>query len=135
MKYKQAGIVGVSVVLSITGWACSPVVNTKSSPYLALQSADQQPSTPQPSGSQPSTSPPSTSQSTDQQPSTPQLSNPQPSETPVVTDTPLSYKIETYNSKTMGGKRTYGVALPPGYDMRSHLYFWARKQSHYVQKD
>ena len=91
MKYKQAGIVGVSVALAITGLACSQVVNTKSSPYLALQSTDQQPSTPQPS-------------------------NPQPSETPVVTDTSLSYKIETYNSKTMGGKRTYGVALPPGYD-------------------
>ncbi|MEH2070483.1 MAG: alpha/beta hydrolase-fold protein [Nostoc sp.] len=29
--------------------------------------------------------------------------------------TPLSYKIETYDSQVMGGSRTYGVSLPPGY--------------------
>lgn len=28
----------------------------------------------------------------------------------------LSYKIETFNSRVMGGKRTYGVVLPPGYE-------------------
>ncbi|MEH1823495.1 MAG: alpha/beta hydrolase-fold protein [Nostoc sp.] len=28
----------------------------------------------------------------------------------------LTYKIETYNSKAMGGSRTYGVSLPPGYE-------------------
>jgi enterochelin esterase-like enzyme len=27
----------------------------------------------------------------------------------------LSYKLETFNSRVMGGKRTYGVSLPPGY--------------------
>ncbi|MEH2239296.1 alpha/beta hydrolase [Nostoc sp.] len=30
--------------------------------------------------------------------------------------TPLSYKIETYNSQVMGASRTYGVSLPPGYE-------------------
>ncbi|MBD2440192.1 esterase family protein [Nostoc sp. FACHB-110] len=30
--------------------------------------------------------------------------------------TPLSYKIESYDSKAMPGKRTYGVSLPPGYE-------------------
>ncbi|MEH1932500.1 MAG: alpha/beta hydrolase-fold protein [Nostoc sp.] len=29
--------------------------------------------------------------------------------------TPLTYKIETYNSRVMGASRTYGVSLPPGY--------------------
>ncbi|MEI1374663.1 alpha/beta hydrolase-fold protein [Nostoc sp. UHCC 0926] len=29
--------------------------------------------------------------------------------------TPLSYKIETYDSQVMGASRTYGVSLPPGY--------------------
>lgn len=35
--------------------------------------------------------------------------------TPVVTDAPLSYKLENFNSTVMGGRRTYGVVLPPGY--------------------
>ncbi|MBW4630497.1 MAG: esterase family protein [Iphinoe sp. HA4291-MV1] len=39
---------------------------------------------------------------------------PQPSTSDLAT--PLTYKIETYNSQVMGGSRTYGVALPPGYD-------------------
>ncbi|MFN6539097.1 MAG: alpha/beta hydrolase [Nostoc sp. EkiNYC01] len=30
--------------------------------------------------------------------------------------TPLSYKIETYNSQVMGASRTYGVSLPPDYE-------------------
>lgn len=30
--------------------------------------------------------------------------------------TPLTYKIETYNSQAMGTSRTYGVSLPPGYE-------------------
>ena len=34
----------------------------------------------------------------------------------VTNEQPLSYKIETYNSKVMRGQRTYGVALPPGYE-------------------
>ncbi|MEH2244626.1 alpha/beta hydrolase [Nostoc sp.] len=29
--------------------------------------------------------------------------------------TPLTYKIETYDSQVMGASRTYGVSLPPGY--------------------
>lgn len=32
---------------------------------------------------------------------------------------PLTYKIETYNSRVMAGIRTYGVSLPPGYDENS----------------
>jgi len=35
------------------------------------------------------------------------------------TNIPLSYKIETYSSKAMGGNRTYGIALPPGYEHSS----------------
>ncbi|QLE56837.1 esterase family protein [Nostoc sp. TCL26-01] len=30
--------------------------------------------------------------------------------------TPLTYKIATYDSQAMGGSRTYGVSLPPGYE-------------------
>ena len=30
--------------------------------------------------------------------------------------TPLTYKIETYDSQVMGATRTYGVSLPPGYE-------------------
>ncbi|OKH58074.1 alpha/beta hydrolase [Scytonema sp. HK-05] len=30
--------------------------------------------------------------------------------------TPQTYKIETYNSEVMQGSRSYGVALPPGYN-------------------
>ncbi|AVH72522.1 alpha/beta hydrolase [Nostoc sp. 'Lobaria pulmonaria (5183) cyanobiont'] len=33
--------------------------------------------------------------------------------------TPLTYKIETYDSKVMGASRTYGVSLPPGYEQNS----------------
>ncbi|MBD2593769.1 esterase family protein [Nostoc spongiaeforme FACHB-130] len=29
---------------------------------------------------------------------------------------PLTYKIESYDSQVMPGKRTYGVSLPPGYE-------------------
>ncbi len=48
-----------------------------------------------------------------------------PSKTPSISQPPprtenaansLSYKIETYNSQAMGGSRTYGVSLPPGYE-------------------
>lgn len=28
----------------------------------------------------------------------------------------LSYQMETYHSRAMGGQRTYGVSLPPGYE-------------------
>ncbi|MFN6477082.1 alpha/beta hydrolase [Nostoc sp. DedQUE07] len=31
-------------------------------------------------------------------------------------ETPLTYKIETYDSQAMGASRTYGVSLPPGYE-------------------
>ena len=49
--------------------------------------------------------------------STPSSPVPQPSQDiPAVTNEPLSYKLETYNSKSLRGKRTYGVALPPGYE-------------------
>jgi enterochelin esterase-like enzyme len=30
--------------------------------------------------------------------------------------TPLTYKIESYYSRVMGGTRTYGICLPPGYE-------------------
>ncbi|WP_414752740.1 alpha/beta hydrolase [Anabaena sp. CCY 9910] len=33
--------------------------------------------------------------------------------------TPLTYQIETYKSQVMGGNRTYGVSLPPGYAQNS----------------
>ncbi|BBD60435.1 putative esterase [Nostoc sp. HK-01] len=33
--------------------------------------------------------------------------------------TPLTYKIESYDSQVMLGKRTYGVSLPPGYEQNS----------------
>jgi enterochelin esterase-like enzyme len=29
--------------------------------------------------------------------------------------TPLTYNLETYTSQVMGGSRTYGISLPPGY--------------------
>ncbi|HEY9636532.1 MAG TPA: alpha/beta hydrolase-fold protein [Coleofasciculaceae cyanobacterium] len=90
MKYKQAGIIGAAFGLAITGWACSKIVSTN-----AQQTSD----APTPV-IQPSTSPPSDTQ----------LNVPQP------TDAPLTYKIETYNSRTMGKSRTYGVVLPPGYE-------------------
>jgi enterochelin esterase-like enzyme len=40
-----------------------------------------------------------------------------------VTNIPLSYKIETYSSKVMGGNRTYGIALPPGYERLSTQHY------------
>ncbi|MBW4590078.1 alpha/beta hydrolase-fold protein [Aetokthonos hydrillicola Thurmond2011] len=39
---------------------------------------------------------------------------PQPSDTDLTI--PLTYKLVTYNSRVMGGTRSYGVSLPPGYD-------------------
>jgi enterochelin esterase-like enzyme len=33
--------------------------------------------------------------------------------------TPLTYHLETYHSQVMGGNRTYGVSLPPGYEQSS----------------
>ncbi|HEY9602621.1 MAG TPA: alpha/beta hydrolase-fold protein [Allocoleopsis sp.] len=51
------------------------------------------------------------------QSASPQLSTPQPStDSSSATDAPLSYQFETYTSKLMGGSRTYGVVLPPGYE-------------------
>ncbi|MBW4623022.1 MAG: esterase family protein [Cyanosarcina radialis HA8281-LM2] len=46
-------------------------------------------------------------------PDTPQLDGPQTREQ--VKDPRLSYQIQTYTSQVMGGKRTYGVTLPPDY--------------------
>jgi len=34
--------------------------------------------------------------------------------------TNLNYQLETYNSQAMGGRRTYGVCLPPGYEQNSN---------------
>ncbi|PAX59523.1 alpha/beta hydrolase [Brunnivagina elsteri] len=39
---------------------------------------------------------------------------PQPKSSDLIT--PLTYKLETYTSLAMGGTRTYGISLPPGYD-------------------
>ncbi|GAB1542171.1 hypothetical protein NUACC21_48450 [Scytonema sp. NUACC21] len=39
---------------------------------------------------------------------------PQPTDSDLAN--PLTYKIETYSSQAMGGNRTYGVSLPPGYE-------------------
>ncbi len=44
----------------------------------------------------------------------PLLLPPQPSAS--VLEIPLTYKTETYDSQLMGGSRTYGVSLPPGYE-------------------
>ncbi|MDF5710156.1 MAG: alpha/beta hydrolase-fold protein [Nostoc sp. S4] len=44
---------------------------------------------------------------------TPSLLPSQPNASNLATS--LSYKIETYDSQVMGGSRTYGVSLPPGY--------------------
>ncbi|MEH2310891.1 MAG: alpha/beta hydrolase-fold protein [Nostoc sp.] len=44
---------------------------------------------------------------------TPSVAPTQPNASDVAT--PLSYKIETYDSQVMGASRTYGVSLPPGY--------------------
>lgn len=44
----------------------------------------------------------------------PPLLPPQPSANLLAT--PLISKIETYDSEVMGGSRTYGVSLPPGYE-------------------
>lgn len=44
----------------------------------------------------------------------PPLLPPQPSAS--VLATPLTYKMETYDSEAMGGSRTYGVSLPPDYE-------------------
>ncbi len=46
---------------------------------------------------------------------------PQPQTSPATTSTTnLSYQLETYNSQVMGGKRTYGVCLPPGYEQNQN---------------
>jgi enterochelin esterase-like enzyme len=101
MKYQQAGMIGVTLSLALTGLACRQVVN------ISAAQSDVSPS----SNSQPTHTP------APQSNVLPSIDL-QPTETPsVVPGTPLSYKIETYDSKTMGGKRTYGVALPPDYDL------------------
>lgn len=38
-------------------------------------------------------------------------------------DTKLNYRIETYNSEIMGGERTYGVSLPPGYSKNPQQHY------------
>jgi enterochelin esterase-like enzyme len=37
--------------------------------------------------------------------------------------TPLTYKIETYDSQVMGGSRNYGVSLPPGYEQNPNQLY------------
>ncbi len=48
----------------------------------------------------------------------PSVLPPQPSASDLAI--PLTYKIETYNSPVMGGSRTYGISLPPGYGKNSN---------------
>ncbi len=89
MTYKQAGMIGAALSLALMGFAGKPAVST------------------------------SVAQSNASYPSVSQLDVSPLSETeasPVVTEAPLSYKLETYNSRAMRGRRTYGVALPPGYE-------------------
>ncbi len=37
--------------------------------------------------------------------------------------TPLTYKLETYTSLAMGGNRTYGISLPPGYGQNPQQHY------------
>jgi enterochelin esterase-like enzyme len=132
MKYKKAGMIGAVLNLALTNLACSPVVSTKAqqpstqqtnAPQLTTQQpSTQQPNAPQPNTQQPNAPQPNTQQPNAPQPNTQQPNAPQPNAPPLnptpagISNAPLSYKIETYNSKVMGGRRTYGVALPPGYE-------------------
>jgi enterochelin esterase-like enzyme len=36
---------------------------------------------------------------------------------------PLTYKLETYTSQAMGGTRTYGISLPPGYSQNPQQHY------------
>ncbi len=126
MKYKQAGIIGTALSLALTAVACSQVVSNSTPQADVPQSNTPHSSTPQPNIPQSKTLQSSVLQVSDSQLNDSQLSDPppsvlqwtvpQPAQTPaVVTNIPLSYKLETYNSRTMGGSRTYGIALPPDY--------------------
>ena len=89
MTYKQAGTIGAALSLALTSFACKPVLGT---------------SVPQSDASYPSVSQLNVSP------------NGETETSPFVPEAPLSYKLETYNSRVMRGSRTYGVALPPGYE-------------------
>jgi enterochelin esterase-like enzyme len=78
---------GATMSLAFTGFACNPVVST---------------SVPKQSVSRLSVS----------QPSVLHLSQASAD----VSAATLSYKLETFNSSVIGGRRTYGVVLPPGYE-------------------
>ncbi|MEB3180933.1 MAG: alpha/beta hydrolase-fold protein [Nostocaceae cyanobacterium] len=36
---------------------------------------------------------------------------------------PLTYQIESYTSQAMGGNRSYGISLPPGYQENPHQHY------------
>ncbi len=78
---------GATASLAFTGFACNPVVSTSVPKSSASQLNVSQPSVLHLSQASADVSAPS-----------------------------LSYKLETFNSSVLGGRRTYGVVLPPGYE-------------------
>jgi enterochelin esterase-like enzyme len=102
MTYKYAGMIGAALI-TLTGLTSQPVAS-KSVPQQNNQQPEAiiSPNEPkldihsEPTNSQQILQPKETSEPL------PEIS--------------LSYKLETFNSRVMGGKRTYGVVLPPGYN-------------------
>ncbi len=98
MTYKYAGIIGAALI-TLTGLQAKPV-ESKSVP----QQNSQQPE-------------PIINSNEPKLDTYFEQTNSQPTETSApVPEFNLSYKLETFNSRVMGGKRTYGVSLPPGYN-------------------
>ena len=97
--YKQVGIIGAAL-LTITGLACKPAISASVSESNSQQ---QEPII----NSRDATSKLYSEQSNSQLKETSDR---------VVEVSSFNYKLETFNSRVMGGKRTYGVVLPPGYE-------------------
>ena len=94
MKYKKARIIQAAISLAIVGLTCNIAVLLLNA-NRPLSASISQPTMPQPSQVNLTVAP----------------------------VTALSYKIETYDSQVMGGSRTYGVSLPPGYEQNPTKHY------------
>ena len=103
MTYKQVGIIGAALI-TLTGLACKPAISTT----VSQSNSEQQ---------EPIISSSSATSKLHSEQSNSQLKVLQLEQTSdTVAEVSLNYKLESFNSRVMRGRRTYGVVLPPGYE-------------------
>lgn len=113
MMYKYAGIIGAALI-TLTSLQVKPA-ESQSVPQQNNQQPDLIVNPNQANLEQCIISDDPKLTTCSEQTNSPQILPPQETSAPVL-EINLSYKLETFNSRVMGGKRSYGVVLPPGYN-------------------